>query len=173
MTPAKAKVPLVVVDACVVVYAILDDPESKFAVQVRSSRSELYQGETGASRLVIPAVVMAELHGTSVIGGTNVREEERKSRLAKVSDYLDSSHLMYAEIDVHVARLAGELAYDHCLKPGDALVAASAIDVGADVLVTWDKGLLKLHGAKNYPIAVRTPQDVGNQTKIDVESMIP
>lgn len=130
-----------------------NDPEPKFEASV----DELARGEDGRSRLVLPAMVMAELHGVSALGGGLATPAERERKCAQIRDYINATTFTPVEIDWRTAEVAGDLALDHRLQPGDALIAATALLLAADVLVTWDKKLLSLDDTR-YPVAVRRPE---------------
>lgn len=131
-----------------------NDPNPKFEASV----DELARGEDGRYRIIIPAMVMAELHGTAALGGGSITPEERYRNYNVVRGYVHSSSFTPAELDWRTAEIAGNLAFDHMLGPGDAIIAATGLVIGADVLLTWDKKLLRLQDEPTYPVTVRKPE---------------
>lgn len=158
MTSAKRKAQTVVVDTCVILSALMGDSENDPHPKFEASVDELARGEDESSQLVLPAMVMAELHGTSALGGGDIPPEQRLRNFNRVREYIHNTTFIPAELDWRTAEIAGNLAFDHMLKPGDAVIAATALVIGADVLITWDKELLRLEAEPTYPVTVRKPE---------------
>lgn len=168
MTSDNKKAPRFVVDTCVIVSALMGDTEGDPHPKADASVFELTQGEEGKSRLILPAIVIAELSGTGILGGTNKPQAQRQKMHSAITDFLDSPHFIPAEVDWFTAQAAAALAYDYMLKPMDALIAATALTVQADALLTWDAHLLRLDGKPDFTVPVRKPIDGGGQGAFDL-----
>lgn len=102
--------------------------------------------EQGVHRLVVPALVLAEVAGAPETRGHQLPRKERHRRITKVRKWLTSSGFLVADIDERVARRAADLAVKHQLKGPDACIAAAAEVNRCSVLYSWDSHHLKLDG---------------------------
>lgn len=151
-----------------IVSVLVGDAENGPRPQADAGVLEPARGEEGKSRLVLPAIVIAELNGTGTLGGTDKPQSERQKTHSAITGYLDSLHFIPAGADWCPARTAAAPAYDHMLEPMDALIAATALTVQADALLTWGDHLLRLDGKPDFTVPVRKPVDGGGQGAFDL-----
>lgn len=102
--------------------------------------------EKEVHRLVVPALVLAEVAGDPQTRGSQLPSGERRRRIGKVKDWLARGRFLVADVDERVARLAAELAVDHQLKGADACITAAAMINRCTTLYSWDAHHLKLDG---------------------------
>lgn len=101
--------------------------------------------------------------GMKVVASTLLQVEVIKHPAAKIpadhheliAKVLSRSIIEWFELDPRTAVLARRLRSDYALRTADAVHLATAIRGRADVLLTWDKRLLKVADAE--PVPVREP----------------
>jgi predicted nucleic acid-binding protein len=120
---------LTLIDAGVLI-GFLDDDDVHHLVAER----ELKRAQQRGDRVAIPASAFAE----ALVSPSRVGEAAVQS----VRDFADRLPLVIAALDIDTAIAAAGLRARHGqkLKLSDALVVATAIQNGADVLVTTDRG---------------------------------
>lgn len=77
-------------------------------------------------------------------------------------DALDSTNLVRVEFSRRIALRAREYAYMHHLGNYDAIHLASAAEAGVNVMMTWDKGLLRARCVDG--IWIEEPYEIGEPT---------
>lgn len=148
----------IALDTCVLLN-FLTDGAGDDPAWLGASQRVLRHGYTGDFRLVISAVVITELAGAGSVRGTHIPKVERVRRIKRVRAWLaDHGPWLLVELDERLARQAADLAIEHQLKGGDAVILASAVAAKAETLVTWDSDLLKLNGVIDFEIC--TPRDL-------------
>ncbi|MEU4715517.1 type II toxin-antitoxin system VapC family toxin [Micromonospora purpureochromogenes] len=75
---------------------------------------------------------------------------------------LDSPRLLRVEFSRGIALRARRYAYSYSLGNYDAVHLASAVEAGADVLMTWDKDLKRVRLVDG--VWVHEPYDIGDAT---------
>ncbi|MGY1846881.1 type II toxin-antitoxin system VapC family toxin [Blastococcus sp. SYSU DS1021] len=162
--------PRVCVDADVLVDFLTDAPG--YPERLDGARWLLEDAvERGTVKLVLPASVIAETCGNRAMRPQAARDREvRAERVQRFLKWVRDSRALVVDIDQRVAERAVELAQEHELKGGDAMVLAAALTAGCLVLYTWDNGLLKTNGREGIsPMLVVGPQrQLPPQTEIDV-----
>ena len=123
-------------------------------------------GERGGHRLILPALVIAELAGAGPVRGTDIPKKERRTRINAVLEWLAASQFLVVDIDDRVARRAAELAIEHQLSGGDACVLAAAVSSRCAALYTWDDDLLKIEDQVSGLVVIE-PQFQDEQTEIE------
>jgi predicted nucleic acid-binding protein len=158
-----ANEPRVAVDTCVFVNIITNGARDD-ASWLKFSRRVVNRALEGKYRLVVPTLVIAEVAGNGKIRGDHLSRNERSVQVAAFREWLDKARFLEVELDSHTARLAADLAIANQLKGGDAAVLACALTAKADVLYTWDDGLLKLRDTAGISIAKPSILDDENLT---------
>lgn len=120
---------LTLVDAGILI-AFLDEDDAHH----RGAKRELVSAQQRGDRIALPASALAE----SLV--SPARRDE--SSVAAICEFIDRLPLLIMELDSEIAVEAAKLRARHGqkLKLPDALVVATAIQRGADVLVTTDRG---------------------------------
>lgn len=121
----------------------------------------------GVHRLVIPALVLAEVAGDPESRGSQIPKRDRHRRVVKVREWLVGGGFLVADIDERVARRAAELAVEYQLRGADACVAAAAEVNRCRTLYSWDKDHLKLDGCLDGT-RVTQPQTGPLQSALDL-----
>ena len=112
----------------------------------------LIKGEVvkGVDRCQIPKMILEDAEEgkvtifTSRLTTAEVHKKKKYRPLTKEeddkvqSDFLQHDYIKKVDVDKWVAERANELAWDYNISPNDAIHAASAIKVKAEVLHHWD-----------------------------------
>lgn len=136
---AKPPLPLVVVDSCVIVDVLAATDTDRHARSV-----QLLRRDGQKHRVLLPALVIAEIAGAGQIRGDEGGTAERERRIALAHQWIKDSEYLVADITERVAGQAARLATDHNLKGADACVVAVALAWKCPKLYTWDGGMLKI-----------------------------
>ena len=64
----------------------------------------------------------------------------------RVRAMFDNDYFRWRIMDRHIAEMSQDLCWENGIKPRDAVHVAAALDVGCDLLETFDKDLLKWNG---------------------------
>ena len=81
-----------------------------------------------------------------------------------IRSYFEHSFIRIVVLDRVIGELAASVARQHNLSPPDAIHVASALTWKADVLHTWDDGLVKKSGQiGNPPLRIEHPGWTGQQ----------
>ena len=124
--------------------------------------------EREVHRLVVPALVLAEVAGDPKARGSQLPKRERHRRIGRVKDWLTGGRFLVADVDERVARLAAELAVEHQLKGADACVVAAAKLNRCTTLYSWDADHLKLDGALDGMTVVQPRAQPLEQAALDL-----
>ncbi|MEW2384504.1 type II toxin-antitoxin system VapC family toxin [Micromonospora sp. NPDC047707] len=80
----------------------------------------------------------------------------------KCRNALDSTNLVRVEFSRRIALRAREYAYRHRLGNYDAIHLASAVEAGVNVMMTWDKELLRARYVDG--VWIEEPYEIGDPT---------
>lgn len=155
----------VAVDSCVIVNVLTGGGPRDDPAWLPAGRSLLRAAESGQFTATISVVTIAEVFGDGDTRGAHLRASDRRANVQAARDWLTNDVFRVVEADRTLAEEAAELAVAHQLKGADALILASAVRSGADVLCTWDDGLLKV-GTSVPGIHVLQPDRVDFQTDL-------
>ncbi|QPK79096.1 PIN domain-containing protein [Corynebacterium lizhenjunii] len=146
------KLPLIVLDTNVWVWYLTDvDPA------VTRCIGTLIRGHGCDHLIVVPLVVLVETVG--VVRGRASRPAEQRQRSEEALRFFRSQPLIFVDLNQRTAFRAAELCGEHLLKGADAAILASAELMGAQVLYTYDKGLIKV-GRALKGLDVRRPTEL-------------
>ncbi|WP_256388045.1 PIN domain-containing protein [Allokutzneria sp. NRRL B-24872] len=139
------------VDSCVIVEMLvsLDQHRRESSVHTLRAHDKRY-------RVVLPALVLAEVTGSGAVRGDDGGQLARSERIALAHEWVRSSDFLIADITERVAKRAAGLATQFNLKGADACVLAVAAMWKCSTLFTWDHGLLKVGGSLDG-LTVREP----------------
>ncbi|WP_186762764.1 type II toxin-antitoxin system VapC family toxin [Lentzea tibetensis] len=155
---AKTAPPLVVVDSCVIIDVLAPgDPER----HVRSV--QVFRVDGTSHRVLLPALVLAEVAGSGQIRGDDGGAAERTRRITLAHQWIKDSEYLVADITERIATQAARLASDYNLKGADACIVAVAVAWMCPKLYTWDKGILKI-GDALPGLSIEEPPDHGQTT---------
>lgn len=120
---------LTVVDAGILI-AFLDENDAHHL----GANRELVSAQQRSDRIALPASALAE----SLVSPARKGEFS----IAAVREFIERLPLLIVEIGLEIAVESAKLraSHGHKLKLPDALVVATAIQSGADVLITTDRG---------------------------------
>ncbi len=98
------------------------------------AKRELASGRQRGDQIVVPASALAEALVSPARHG--------ESSISAIREFIERLPLVVAELDIETALVAAKLRARHGpkLKLPDAIVVATAIERGAGVLVTTDRG---------------------------------
>lgn len=135
------RLPRVVIDTCVILDHLLGEDED------RKARARWALAQDGTShRVVLPAIVLAEVPGAGEVNGDHGGKQARAGRVETVQAWVRDSRFLVAELTERLARQAAVLASEHRMKAADATVLATALAWQCTTLYTRDKNLLKVNG---------------------------
>ncbi|MGI8308405.1 type II toxin-antitoxin system VapC family toxin [Saccharopolyspora hattusasensis] len=137
-----SELPRVVVDTCIIVDFLTGEDEHR----QRNARWVLEQ-DGARHRVVLPAIVLAEVPGTGVFNGDHGGLEARRERVELVQRWVLDSGYWIADLTERLARQAAKLTSEHKIKGPDATVLATALSWGCAALYTRDNNPLKINGA--------------------------
>ena len=120
---------LTVIDAGILI-GFFDDSDAHHL----GAKRELANGRQRGDQIAVPASALAEALVSPARDG--------ESSITVIREFIDRFPLAVAELDTEIAVVAARLRARHGqkLKLPDALVIATAIRHGADVLITTDRG---------------------------------
>ena len=120
---------LTVIDAGILI-GFFDDSDAHHL----GAKRELANGRQRGDQIAVPASALAEALVSPARDG--------ESSITVIREFIDRFPLVVAELDTETAVVAARLRARHGqkLKLPDALVIATAIRHGADVLITTDRG---------------------------------
>jgi predicted nucleic acid-binding protein len=106
--------------------------------------NKFFSGLEGGVELFLPTIVIYEL-----FSGKSSKNRKQES---KIEDFI--KHFTKIELSAEIARLAGELFRDNDLNldTSDYLIAASAIEIGAQIVTLDKKHFSKIPGVSIFPI---------------------
>ncbi|WP_052407374.1 type II toxin-antitoxin system VapC family toxin [Allokutzneria albata] len=144
-----------VVDSCVIIDVLVgaDDERRDRSVQTLRGHGDLH-------RVVLPALVLAEVAGSGTIRGDQGGINARRERIELAHEWIRDSDYLIAGITERVALRAARLATEHDLKGADACVLAVAVAWNCSTRFTWDRGLPKV-GDQIPGLIVREPSAQG------------
>lgn len=92
--------------------------------------------ERGIHRIVVPAIVIAELAGSGKVRGNHIPKRERHRRVKRVREWIVASEFDVVEITQGLAEEAAEIAIEHQLTGADACILTAAVRYKCPVLYT-------------------------------------
>jgi len=101
--------------------------------RVDTARSILKDAERGRIKICASTFVVVEVNKAP--GYQRLSDDDEKT----VADFFLHDYFEWAELDHTLAREARRLARELSLKPADAIHLASAIALGADCFLKWDR----------------------------------
>ena len=108
--------------------------------QADACQSTLDAADRGDVELYISTLAIAE---TLMVRGHPPLGVEAK---LKVRSFFKRESIVPIEVDRYCAEVAQDLVWDHKIKPKDAILIASALLAGCEILETFDKDLIKKSG---------------------------
>ena len=127
-------------DACTCLGLLRDEPD-----KVGACQEIIDQAEAGEIQIVTSALTIAEVLWLK--GHDRVPVEDREM----VRNFFRNEYIVIHEVDRRVAEIAQDVVWDFNIKHKDAIHVATAVDMGADVLDTFDGPLLNLDGLVGNP----------------------
>lgn len=119
----------------------------------KADRAEyLLSGHGERYRVLLPAIVIAEIAGAPAVRGDNLTRELREERVGKALDWIRRSNFIVAELSERTARRAAELATELQLRGPDASILATAEQWGCKLLYASDGDLTKCDGRLGFKI---------------------
>lgn len=91
---------------------------------------------------------------------------EEKSEL--VRKFFRRSHIRIYNVTRHIAEASQQLVWENSIKPKDAIHVATAIDLMADALETFDKGLISKSGKVGRPLLLIREPEAAAQTRMNL-----
>jgi predicted nucleic acid-binding protein len=113
--------------------------------------------DSGAHKIVVPAIVIAEVAGCGEVRGNHLDRRIKHQRITRVRKWIAKRDFLPVEISQTLAEEATELAITYQLTGADACILAAAVRHDCRVLYTWDRGLLKV-GNKVNGVQVQQPE---------------
>lgn len=98
----------------------------------------------GIHKILMPAIIIAELAGSGKVRGNHIPKQERYRRIKRVREWITASEFQVVEITQSLAEEASGLAIEHQLTGADACILTAAVRYNCPILYTWDEGLLKI-----------------------------
>lgn len=113
-------------------------------------------------------IIASNLVQAEVTGHGDVRNADLSSRTAGlVRDWFRADWVEWCDLDRVIARKVADLSRDFHLRGADAVHLASAIRLGADYLMTNDKGFEHAHNKSVEGVQIVTPQILWQETLED------
>lgn len=139
-------------DSSVLIKWVMNDPEAAPIID-----RLLDDVRAGRWKIAITPLVLVEV----------TRERGQRvdlSRAAVIESFFDNDAYFFPrEIDMDLGKAARALIYDHLyLRPNDALHLAAALDLGCQVLYTYDAELLRLDGLDDLRIEIPRDDDLSD-----------
>lgn len=134
----------VVVDSSVFVNYLTGGAENDEPQWFDHSKWVFEAHESGAHKIVVPAIVIAEVAGCGAVRGSHLDQQTRYHRITRVRRWIAEREFVPVEISLTLAEEAAELAITHQLTGADACMLAAAVRHDCRVLYSWDRGMLKV-----------------------------
>lgn len=122
----------------------------------------LRAAERGDYVITISALTFAEVHKVPRSGAAALSANEDERILA----FLENDYFEVVPLDRQIGEEANRLCRSHSLHPNDAIHLASALRARCDVLLAWDRPLVR---AQHPQIRIEEPRILG-QSEIKFES---
>jgi len=113
--------------------------------RIEDCRAVAFQAEAGEITVVTSPFTLAEVAKTE---GVALAEDVER----EISLFFNHEWIHLVELDRLVATRARKVIRDFNLKPPDAVHVASAVNIGATLLLTYDKDLLRIGRIENMEI---------------------
>ena len=137
-------------DSCVFIHRIQRTPG-----KIATLKQITYAAENGEVVIVTSAFSIAE------VAKLNTKKPLTKPQEKRINEFFQNDFIELVAVDLFVAELARSIVRNHGLKPGDAVVVASALMGNADVLHTYDEKVLKRDGfikrKGSKPLEIKEP----------------
>lgn len=147
-TKAEEKKVRICWDSCVFLHRIQRTPD-KIAILEQVS----YAAESDKIIMVTSAFSIAEVAKLDHKKPLTTKEEKA------IQEFFENDYIELVTVDRFVGELARTIVRDHSLKPGDAVIVASAILGEAMMLHTYDDKVLKKDGLiGNPPLKIEKPR---------------
>ena len=134
--------PIYSMDSCCFIELLLPEKERDHPDAVAEIREIVAQAESGGCRLVLSAFTLVEVRKLDKSGAEKFRR--------MVREMVGKTHLDVVPLDERLAWQSAELGNRLSLRPGDAVLLATAIGARAQVFYTLDQKLLDLDIADVY-----------------------
>lgn len=145
---AEAKKVRICWDSCVFIHRI-----QRTADRISILEQVSYAAESDKIVLVTSALSIAEVAKLDHKKPLSAKEEKA------IKEFFENDFIELVTVDRFVGELARTIVRDHRLKPGDAVIVASAILGEASMLHTYDENVLKRDGLiGNPPLKIEKPR---------------
>lgn len=161
-----AEPPRVLVDTSVLIEVLTRSPQQPELLD--PSLWVFEAAEQGIHRIVLPALVIAEVFGAHPMRGVDLPGPEREQRVQRAREWFRDADFLVVDVDQRLAEAAGQLSGQLQLKGGDAIMVAAAVTYGCGVLYSWDQDHLNCNG-RVAALEIRAPRRMtAAQQSIDV-----